>query len=440
MPRERINHILFSNRFYRRVIRPFDRILYPIVDIGELRAERSGNPVPLNKIPQTADLENPEWRSVLDDMAPIFTMDRDSFHRKHWEFVQLVYMLARDRRLHPDAHGLAVGAGREPVVYYLTHKVREVTGIDLYAGTFLGGEDEPDIPDHPAKYAPFVCPPGSPDLKRMDARNLDFRDNDFDFVFSASSIEHFGDTREIRRSLSEMFRVLKPGGATAITTEIKLNRLGRSIPNTRIFRLRDLLAMCRECGFQVDTDGLDLRLEAPFHRDPVKLPEQVLRRPHVILRYFSTWFTSVSLLLRKPGNQAVRGDWQPSKSVTPLDYSARITSRTNRAQVRRGGLLKLNMEMENLGNFDWFTGGGSHRIAVGVQLRDQNDGLIDRDFHQFTIPRDLGRGDSLTFQGDVPVVLAPGKYRLWVTLKREFITWFPEDTCPPAIVDFQVYP
>ncbi|MBN1195982.1 MAG: methyltransferase domain-containing protein [Candidatus Aminicenantes bacterium] len=438
MLKDRLNHLFFSHRFYKAFIRPLDRILFPIVALESLQKERRHNPVPLNKIPQVSDLENSEWSAVLDDMAPIFTMDMESFHRKHWEFVQLVYMLARDRRLHPQAACLAVGAGREPVVYYLTHKVRRVTGVDLYAGTYLGGEDEPDIPDHPAKYAPFVCPPQSPDLRRMDARNLDFKDNSYDFVFSASSIEHFGDMREIRRSLEEMYRVLKPGGAAAITTEIRLNRLGRSIPNTRIFHLDTLLNLCRGAGFTLDVDSMDMRIEAPFHQDPVKLPEQVLRRPHVILRYFSTWFSSLSLLLCKPGTGALRGEWRANPSITPLDYNARITAEAQTSMLSRGARMQLQMKLENTGNFDWYTGGGSHRIAVGVQLRDRSDGLIDRDFHQFTIPRDLPRGDSLSFVGSVPLALAPGKYRLWVTLKREFITWFPESSCPPARVDFQV--
>ncbi|HDP94038.1 MAG TPA: SAM-dependent methyltransferase [Candidatus Aminicenantes bacterium] len=438
MLRDRLNHLLFSNLFYKAFIRPFDRILYAIVTMESLRKERRHNPVPLNKIPQVSDLENSEWRAVLDEMAPLFTMDSESFHRKHWEFVQLVYMLARDRRLHPQAACLAVGAGREPVVYYLTHKVRRVTGIDLYAGTYLGGEDEPDIPDHPAKYAPFVCPQKSLDLQRMDARNLNFKDHSFDFVFSASSIEHFGNINEIRRSLREMYRVLKPGGAAAITTEVRLNRLGRSIPNTRIFSLDDLLRLCRGVGFTLDSDSMDMRLEAPFHQDPIKLPEQVLRRPHVILRYFSTWFTSVSLLLCKPGSGALRGEWRTGIDITPLEYNARIQVGTQASILPRGGKLRLHMELENTGNFDWYSGGGSHRIAVGVQLRDRNDGLIERDFHQFTIPRNLPRGDSLAFEGSVPLALAPGNYRLWVTLKREFITWFPESACPPARVDFTV--
>lgn len=438
MLRERLNHLFFSNRFYKACLRPWDRMLYPIADPDPLRQERRQGVVPINKIPQVSDLENPAWRAILEDMAPLFSLDRENFHRKHWEFAQLVYMLVSDKRLHPEASCLAVGAGREPVVYYLTHKVRRVTGIDLYAGTYLGGEDEPDIPDHPAKYAPFVCEPGNPDLRRMDARNLDFENDGFDFVFSASSIEHFGNTREIRVSLEEMYRVLKPGGAAAITTEVRLNRLGRSIPNTRIFRLNDLLRLCRGVGFILDSKAIDLRLEAPFYQDPIKLPEQVLRRPHVILRYFSTWFTSLSLLLVKPGTGALRGEWRSASTLTPLDYSATVHARADALKLTRGSSLNLHMELANTGNFDWYTGGGSHRIAVGVQLRDRNDGLIDRDFHQFTIPRDLVRGDSISFQGIVPVALAPGKYRLWITLKREFITWFPESSCPPAKVDFMV--
>ena len=331
-----------------------------------------------------------------------------------------------------------MGAGREPVVYYLTHKVREVIGIDLYAGSFMGGEDEPDIPDHPAKYAPFICPPGTPDLRRMDALTLDFPDQSFDFVFSASSIEHFGKEKQIRQSIAEMYRVLKPGGVAAITTELGLNRLARSIPNTRIFRLANLVRICTAPGFQLDHEDIDRRLEAPFALDPIKLPEEVLRRPHVILRYFSTLFTSLSLLLRKPGESALKGEWKGTTEFTPLDYHGRVDARAGSRDVMRGESLPVTLHLENTGNFDWFVNGHSHRIAVGVQLRDRRGGLIDRDFHQFSIPHHLPRKDSLSFEGTIPVCLAPGEYSFWITLKREFITWFPEDTCPPAVINFSV--
>ena len=47
------------------------------------------------------------------------------------------------------------------------------------------------------------------DLIQGDAENLDFPDNEFDFVFSISVLEH---VKNPKKALQEMYRVLKPGG------------------------------------------------------------------------------------------------------------------------------------------------------------------------------------------------------------------------------------
>lgn len=46
-------------------------------------------------------------------------------------------------------------------------------------------------------------------LMRMDASNLEFPDNYFDYVFSVATFEHVTDPRKV---LDEAWRVLKPGG------------------------------------------------------------------------------------------------------------------------------------------------------------------------------------------------------------------------------------
>jgi ubiquinone/menaquinone biosynthesis C-methylase UbiE len=45
----------------------------------------------------------------------------------------------------------------------------------------------------------------------MNGLTLRYEDASFDSVFATSSIEHFGDYDDVRKALSKIRRVLKPG-------------------------------------------------------------------------------------------------------------------------------------------------------------------------------------------------------------------------------------
>jgi SAM-dependent methyltransferase len=438
--KEKIEYLLFSNKFYNVFFKPFDRIRYPVVSLEDLKGERQKNPVPLNKIANMADMFNPQWREVLEDMGTYFVMDEQRFHRKTWEHVHIAFVLKQAGCLNPSNRGLSVGAGREPVLYYLAHKVRKITGIDMYEGYYLGGEDEADICRHPAKFAPFVYPEERLELLQMDARHLDFGDAQFDFIFSASSIEHFGTVKDIKEAIREMYRVLKPGGGCVITTELKLNRFGSRIPNTRIFRLAELLQLFEESGFAVDKDGIDIRIEDQGLNNWIKLPQEVSRRPHLIMRYFKTVFTSLCLIFTRPGSDVQRGEWRGDTHIVPLDYGGEIEVRLNKRAFSRGEQAEIDVELTNSGNFDWYTGGASHRIALGVQLLDGGGGRLDQNFADFTLLRPVKKSESLHFTVRLPLDLAPGSYRLLFDLKRELVTWFAEQGNEPRIESIKILP
>ena len=430
--------IIFSNKVYNLLLRPFDRLLYPLVDVEALKRRRETEALPLHKIANTADLANPAWQEVLRSMAQVCAMDENSFHRKTWEYVHIVYTLRSQGYLHPDNRGLAIGAGRESVLYYLAANVDHITGIDLYEGKYLGGEDERDIPQHPQKYAPFLYPDSHLALTRMDSRALTFSDESFDFLFSASSIEHFGSRVDIERSIGEMFRVLKPGGACVITTELKLNKLGTRIPNTRILPLAELVALFNRCGFQLAGEDVDIQLEDRHVRHWVVLPHGLYRRPHVVLRFFNTVFTSVLFFLVKPGRGAGRGEWRAGVETPPFRYRYDLQVEAEKGVYRKGDVAHLNIRVKNTGNFDWFTDGYSHRVALGVQLLDPAGELIDQNHADLAIPQPVAAGRELMFQADLPLRLRRGKYKLLFDLKRELITWFAPHGNQPVNVDVEI--
>jgi SAM-dependent methyltransferase len=82
---------------------------------------------------------------------------------------------------------------------------------------------------------------------------LPFGDGSFDLVLCAETIEH---VRDVQLLLSEIRRVLRPGGKLALTTPAHLP-LGRRpdplSPHLRLFTRRSLRRLLGELGFEVES-------------------------------------------------------------------------------------------------------------------------------------------------------------------------------------------
>ncbi|MFN2617242.1 MAG: class I SAM-dependent methyltransferase [Thermoleophilaceae bacterium] len=90
---------------------------------------------------------------------------------------------------------------------------------------------------------------------------LPFEDSEFDFVLCAETLEH---VRDVQLLLSELRRVLRPGGELAVTTPahgrasglgVLLQGFERSFdplsPHLRFFSARSLRRLLKELGFDV---------------------------------------------------------------------------------------------------------------------------------------------------------------------------------------------
>jgi len=126
------------------------------------------------------------------------------------------------RTLQPSTRVLSVGAGHEPVLYWLANRVAGVIGTDMYSDRWEDeGAREGDVSVlvDPSRFAPFPYERDRLRLMRMDGRALAFADGTFDVVYSLSSIEHFGGLEGAGQTMKEMARVIKPGGILALATE-----------------------------------------------------------------------------------------------------------------------------------------------------------------------------------------------------------------------------
>jgi SAM-dependent methyltransferase len=82
---------------------------------------------------------------------------------------------------------------------------------------------------------------------------LPFDDGSFDLVLCAETIEH---VRDVQLLLSEIRRVVRPGGALALTTpaHLPVGRLPDPLsPHLRFFTRRSLRRLLDELGFEVES-------------------------------------------------------------------------------------------------------------------------------------------------------------------------------------------
>jgi SAM-dependent methyltransferase len=145
--------------------------------------------------------------------------------------------------------------------------------------------------------------------QHMDALELRYEDESFDGVFSSSSLEHFGDHGAVRRAAEEMFRVLKPGGVLAISTEFRVAGPSPGLPGILMFdrgELEDLVVGHRAWSLvsplETAVAPATRKVETPFTEalaDVASGRGYWTRFPHILLRQGDHLWTSVHLTLRK---------------------------------------------------------------------------------------------------------------------------------------------
>jgi SAM-dependent methyltransferase len=286
------------------------------------------------KLCDPADFRDPAVLAALREILP----ERDPeahVERKAWEFAMLALFLDDAGRLTEDTQALAVGAGDERIVFWLANRMGRVVATDIYGeGRFRDREAAASMVADPAAHAPFPYREDHLEVRRMDARDLRFPDASFDVVFSLSSIEHVGSPSDVARAAGEVGRVLRPGGHAVIATDclvrrhplnaapvdfaVRLATLGRArrraTPRRRAllgeaFTVRELdRLIVRPSGLRL-LQPLDTSLSEEAWENVARIlpPDYRLEPasgsfyPHVLLRRDRSVFTSVCLVLEKPG-------------------------------------------------------------------------------------------------------------------------------------------
>jgi SAM-dependent methyltransferase len=267
-------------------------------------------------------------REIQRDPDPAVAIER-----KLWEEGLAALFMEDVGALDDRSEVLAVGAGVEPVLYWLANRAGRVVATDIYGeGDFAGREATGSMLEDPAAFAPFPYREDRLEARFMDARTLEFPDESFDAVYTLSSIEHFGSPRDIKRAAAEIGRVLRPGGCAFIVTELLVRRhpldaapvdfarrvLTRGRSNGIATPLRratlDDAFTRRELGRRIirpsgltPMQPLDLSLSPESWSNLAHYAESGTEietpsgsfYPHILLRVSRSVFTSVALALQK---------------------------------------------------------------------------------------------------------------------------------------------
>lgn len=252
----------------------------------------------VNKLCDETDWYGEEWLGLLDDFGE--PQCRTQKHRKAWEWAQGVYALQHLNLIHEDAIGIGVGAGVESILFYLANQIKMVYATDIYGeGEFADETAYADMLTDPTRYAKIPYREDHLTVMHMNALQLDFPDNYFDFAFSFSSIEHFGGRAAAAQAVREMGRVIKPGGAVILTTEVVLN--GQT--HEEFFLPDEIQEYLINATGLLPIEDIDYTISAQSLTNVVDFdgPNVLSQLPHIVLKLGVVYWTSLCLVLQKPG-------------------------------------------------------------------------------------------------------------------------------------------
>jgi SAM-dependent methyltransferase len=236
-----------------------------------------------------------------------------AMHRKLWELVFIAQTLHEFGKLEPGMRGLGFGVGQEPLSTYFAKRGIDVLATDLdpksaRASGWVDSGQHAEIPDH--LFWPTIT-----DREIFD-RHVTFRVldmnlipndlHDFDFCWSACSLEHLGSIDKGLMFIEDSLKTLRPGGVAVHTTEFNLSSDAETIEEggTVLFRRQDILLLTRLLGMHghrllplclyAGATDVDTYVDLPPYKSD----------PHLRLKLGEYKLTSIGVAIVKDGNRA----------------------------------------------------------------------------------------------------------------------------------------
>ncbi len=230
-------------------------------------------------------------------------------HRRQWEYVWIMRCLEMAGVLGPGRRGLGFGQAGDPLVAAVAARgCAVVAGMAPDRGTVRLGAAEPAQGDTLGELnARGLCTPQQfrslASQRPLDMNFLPGDLQDFDFVWSCSSIEHLGSVEHALAFLLRAMRCVRRGGIALHTTAFNLSSDGSTVEcaELSVIRRRDverLEKLLERDGYRLwpvrlhpGTRGVDRYVDVPPYR-----PE-----PHLKVRFGRYVVTSIGLAIARAG-------------------------------------------------------------------------------------------------------------------------------------------
>jgi len=268
-----------------------------------LQHQRPSLHEPTSQLCTESQLREPVYRAWCEALA-----EPPILHRKQWEFVYVLQVLARQGQLAAGRKGLGFEWDREPLAAVMAARGCGIVAADLNAqaglgrpsvGTRLHALTLDDLNER------CLCERDLFHLRvSVRAENINHISRDlenFDFVWSSSVIQHVGSIRNGVRFVANAMRCLKPGGVAVHTMDFNLSSNYGTIEagDPVVFRRCDIEALAAELereghivaalNFNPGSAPVDRYVDLPPYR-----PE-----PHLRLRLDRYVVTSFGLIVRR---------------------------------------------------------------------------------------------------------------------------------------------
>jgi len=271
----------------------------------------------------------------------------------------------------------------------------------------------------------------APAFLAYDGCRLPIDDGACDRVVINDAFHHIPNQREL---LTEMHRVLRADGVVAMSepgyghgaAEHSVAEAESGVLENELI-LEDVAALAEAAGFREVT----VMVASPLVRR--EIPARDLGAFMGGKQFAEYWKALCSGLEQHHYIVLHKGSSEPTTA-----RPARLTAHIEIVQASRE---QVTLRVTNIGDTRWLASNAQSRgwTRVGAHLYRAGPPreLLDFDWHRLNLPHDIGPGEQVTLESDLPVLTA-GEYLVAFDVVVEGLTWLADRGSAPATVPLRV--